>query len=226
MIDPQSLSDVLASLGQPSYRARQVYEAVTRRFVTGYDEITVLPRELRARLAETLPVVSLEVREERVTPQGDARKVLFAARDGVAIEAVLMAGRDRATVCVSTQAGCAVRCAFCASGAGGLRRDLTAEEMVDQVLYFARILRDESARRVTNVVFMGMGEPFHNYDQTLRACRLLNDPGGFGLKARGISVSTVGVIPGIRRFAQEPLQLNLAVSLHAATDACATGSCR
>jgi 23S rRNA (adenine2503-C2)-methyltransferase len=218
VIDPQSLSDVLASLGQPSYRARQVYEAVTRRFVTGYDEITVLPRELRARLAETLPIVSLEVREERVTPQGDARKVLFAARDGVAIEAVLMAGRDRATVCVSTQAGCAVRCAFCASGAGGLRRDLTAEEMVDQVLYFARILRDESARRVTNVVFMGMGEPFHNYDQTLRACRLLNDPGGFALKARGISVSTVGVIPGIRRFAQEPLQLNLAVSLHAATD--------
>ena len=123
----------------------------------------------------------------------------------------------RATVCVSTQVGCAVGCAFCASGRLGLRRDLTAEEMVDQVLHFARILRADG-RRVTNVVFMGMGEPFHNYDQTLRACRLLNDEDGFGLAARAISVSTVGVVPGIDRFAEEPLQLNLAVSLHAATD--------
>ncbi len=129
---------------------------------------------------------------------------------------MLVAGR--ATVCVSTQIGCAVGCAFCASGRLGLRRDLTAEEIVDQVLHFARLLRDDGGRRVTNVVFMGMGEPFHTYDETLRACRLLNDPDGFGLAARHISVSTVGVVPGIDRFAAEPLQLNLAVSLHAATD--------
>ena len=121
-------------------------------------------------------------------------------------------------MCVSTQVGCAVGCAFCASGRLGLRRDLTAEEIVDQVLHFARVLRDERGAHVTNVVFMGMGEPFHNYDQTLRACRLLNDPAGFGLAARHISVSTVGVVPAIDRFAAEPLQLNLAVSLHAATD--------
>ena len=108
-------------------------------------------------------------------------------------------------------------CAFCASGRLGLRRDLTAEEMVDQVLHFARSQRDKG-RSVTNVVFMGMGEPFHNYDETLRACRLLNDPAGFDLGARSIAVSTVGVIPGIDRFAAEPLQLHLAVSLHAATD--------
>jgi 23S rRNA (adenine2503-C2)-methyltransferase len=123
----------------------------------------------------------------------------------------------RATVCVSTQVGCAVGCAFCASGRLGLRRDLSAEEMIDQVFHFARSLRAEG-RRVTNVVFMGMGEPFHNYDETLRACRLLNDESGFGLAARSISVSTVGVVPGIDRFAAEPLQFNLAVSLHAATD--------
>jgi 23S rRNA (adenine2503-C2)-methyltransferase len=129
---------------------------------------------------------------------------------------MLVAGR--ATVCVSTQVGCAVGCAFCASGRLGLRRDLTAEEIMDQVLHFARVLRDDGGRRVTNVVFMGMGEPFHNYDQTLRACGLLNDPKGFGLAARSISVSTVGVVPGIDRFAAEPLQFNLAVSLHAATD--------
>ena len=130
---------------------------------------------------------------------------------------MLVAGR--ATVCVSTQIGCAVGCAFCASGRLGLRRDLTAEEIVDQVLHFARLLRGDGGRRVTNVVFMGMGEPFHTYDETLRACRLLNDPDGFGLAARHIYVSTVGVVPGIDRFAAEPpLQLNLAVSLHAATD--------
>ena len=109
---------------------------------------------------------------------------------------MLVAGR--ATVCVSTQVGCAVGCAFCASGRLGLRRDLTAEEIVDQVLHFARVLRDEGGAHVTNVVFMGMGEPFHNYDQTLRACRLLNDPAGFGLAARHISVSTVGRRPGHR----------------------------
>ena len=110
---------------------------------------------------------------------------------------MLVAGR--ATVCVSTQVGCAVGCAFCASGRLGLRRDLTAEEIVDQVLHFARVLRDERGAHVTNVVFMGMGEPFHNYEQTLRACRLLNDPAGFGLAARHISVSTVGRRPGDRQ---------------------------
>ena len=124
---------------------------------------------------------------------------------------------QRATVCVSSQVGCAVGCAFCASGARGLARSLTAEEMVDQVLHFARELRD-LRRKVTNVVFMGMGEPFLNYDETLRACRLLCDPEGFGLGARGLSISTAGVEPAVRRFTAEESQINLAVSLHAATD--------
>ena len=137
--------------------------------------------------------------------------------DGLPVEAVLMTYRSRATVCVSTQVGCSVGCAFCASGSQGLRRGLSAEEVVDQVLHFARELAP-AGRRVTNVVAMGMGEPFLNYDETLRACRLLNDPRGFALAARAISVSTVGVVPGIRRFTSEPLQINLAVSLHAATD--------
>jgi 23S rRNA (adenine2503-C2)-methyltransferase len=207
-----TLQETLTALGAPRYRAAQVYAALTRELVTSFDAITTLPAELRRELAAQLEPVLLDAVEERVSPRGDTRKVFFRARDGEPVEAVLMVYRERATVCVSTQVGCAVRCAFCASGADGLRRDLSAEEMVDQVLHFARPLRDED-RRVTNVVFMGMGEPFLNYDETLRACRLLNDAAGFGLAARAISVSTAGVVPAIARFAAEPLQLNLAVSL-------------
>ena len=217
MIDPHTIAAAVTELGEPLYRARQVYEALTRGLAVDFDDMTSLPVALRRALAERLRPLSLEDIETRVAPRAAARKTLFATSDGHPVEAVLMASAKRATVCVSTQVGCAVGCAFCASGRLGLRRDLTAEEMVDQVFHFARSLRD-AERRVTNVVFMGMGEPFHNYDETLRACRLLNDEAGFNLAARSISVSTVGVVPGIDRFAEEPLQLNLAVSLHAATD--------
>lgn len=218
MLDPSVIASVIDDLGEPAYRCRQVYEALTRGLVTDFADITTLPLALRAALSERLRPVTL--REERTyeAPRGAAVRTLFAALDGEPVEAVLMTYPRRATVCVSTQVGCAVGCAFCASGHLGLRRDLTAEEIVDQVLHFARRLRD-AERRVTNVVFMGMGEPFHNYDETLRACRLLNDTAGINLAARSISVSTVGVVPGIDRFAEEPLQVNLAVSLHAATDA-------
>jgi 23S rRNA (adenine2503-C2)-methyltransferase len=217
VIEPQELRDTLAALGEPAYRTRQVYHALTRGLATSFAEMSTLPLRLRGELEERLTPVALEEVEARVNASGDARKVLLRTRDGLPAEAVLMVYRRRATVCVSTQVGCAVRCAFCASGSRGLRRNLTAVEMVDQVLHFARLLRD-SQRQVTNVVFMGMGEPFQAYDETLGACRLLNDPDGFALGARAISVSTAGVVPGILRFAREPLQLNLAVSLHAGTD--------
>jgi len=167
MIDPETLSEALAALGQPAYRARQVYEALTRGLVTSFADISALPRDLRTALARRLEPLTLEPREVRAAPDGAARKTLFATRDDLPVEAVLMTYSRRATVCVSSQVGCALGCAFCASGVHGLRRDLTAEEMVDQVLHFARELRRE-ARQVTNVVFMGMGEPFLNYDQTLR----------------------------------------------------------
>jgi 23S rRNA (adenine2503-C2)-methyltransferase len=217
VIDPHTIAVAVTELGEPPYRARQVYEALARGLAVDFADMTNLPATLRRALAERLSPLSLEGVETRVAPRGDARKTLFVTPDGHPVEAVLMTYAKRATVCVSTQVGCAVGCAFCASGRLGLRRDLTAEEMVDQVFHFARLLRDDG-RRVTNVVFMGMGEPFHNYDETLRACRLLNDEAGFNLAARSISVSTVGVVPGIDRFAEEDLQLNLAVSLHAATD--------
>jgi 23S rRNA (adenine2503-C2)-methyltransferase len=218
VLAPDAIAATLAELGEPAYRARQIYEALTRGLVTDFAAMTTLPLHLRQALSQRLAPLSLTEVETRAAPKGTARKTLFATVDGHPVEAVLMLVAGRATVCVSTQVGCAVGCAFCASGRLGLRRDLTAEEIVDQVFHFARLVRDEGGRRVTNVVFMGMGEPFHNYDETLRACRLLNDPAGFGLAARAISVSTVGVVPGIGRFAAEPLQLNLAVSLHAATD--------
>ena len=217
MIDPAELRIALAELGQPPYRAIQVYQALTRGLVTDLADVRVLPRTLRAALAERFEPLTLRPVETRATAAGDARKTLFETRDGLAVEAVLMLYERRATVCVSSQVGCSVRCAFCASGARGRARDLSAEEMVDQVLHFARELR-AAGRAVTNVVVMGMGEPFLNYDETLRACRLLNDPEGFGLGARGLSISTAGVVPGLRRFTAEESQINLAVSLHAATD--------
>ena len=217
MLDYSTITAALEDLGEPRYRADQVYRSLTRDYAADFQSMTVLPARLRAALAERLAAHQLEEVQTFTGQRGDAVKTLFAAADGAQVEAVLMRYAQRATVCVSSQVGCAVRCAFCASGKRGQRRNLSAEEMVDQVLHFARLLQAEE-RRVSNVVFMGMGEPFHNYDETLRACRLLNDPDGFGLAARGISVSTVGVVPAIERFAREPLQLNLAVSLHAATD--------
>ncbi len=217
MIAPEEIETELARLGQPAYRARQVYHAFTRELATGFDEMTVLPRRLREQLAARLAPCRLRPQREWRSASGEARKWLFLTREGMPVESVLTTVAGRASVCVSTQVGCAVGCAFCASGRLGLRRSLDAVEMVEQVLHAARALRAEG-RRVTSVVFMGMGEPFHNYAETLRACRLLNDPRGFALAARAISVSTAGVVPGIDRFGTEGLQSNLAVSLHAATD--------
>ncbi len=217
VIDPSVIAATVEDLGEPRYRVGQIYQAVTRGLVTDFSEMTSLPAGLRGELAKRLAVRSLTEVATREAPRGASCKTLFSAADGSPVEAVLMLSRSRATVCVSSQVGCAVRCAFCASGQLGLRRSLSAEEMVDQVLHFARLMRGVD-RRVTNVVVMGMGEPFHNYDETLHACRLLNDPEGFALGARAVSVSTAGVVPGIERFADEPEQFNLAVSLHAATD--------
>lgn len=218
MLDYSTVAKALADMGAPSYRTDQVYRALTRELITDFGQITTLPEAVRTALGERLNAVQIDEALTLGSRDGTALKTAFRARsDGSPIEAVLTRLGGRASVCVSSQVGCAVGCAFCASGRAGLVRNLSAEEMVDQVLHFARRLRAEG-KRVTNVVVMGMGEPFQNYEQTLLACRLLNDPRGFGLAARSISVSTAGVVPGIYRFAREPLQLNLAVSLHAATD--------
>lgn len=208
----------LAADGIPGYRARQIYHWTYRQLAGSYDVMSVLPKDLRTRLAESLPVSSLEPVREVSADQGETVKLLFRTFDGEHIETVLMFYPDRTTVCVSCQVGCAVGCAFCATGMLGLIRNLTAGEMVSQVVEAARRAR-EHGRTLTNIVMMGMGEPFQNYDATMRMVRILHDPEGMNTGARRITLSTSGLVPFIDRLITEPFQVNLAVSLHAPNDA-------
>jgi len=217
-VDFESVATFLAQKGQPGFRSRQVEQAVTQGFAQSYDEITSLPLGLRAELTESVPLLDLSVEEVQRSQDGTI-KVGFSARDGFPVEAVAMRHRNRRTVCVSSQSGCPLACTFCATGDMGLGRNLTSGEILEQVLVLARLLRDEDSATVGNVVMMGMGEPFLNYDQVLTACRQINDPDGFGLGARSIAISTAGWVPGIERLADEPLQVKLALSLHAPNDA-------
>jgi 23S rRNA (adenine2503-C2)-methyltransferase len=203
------LSALLASWDEPAYRARQVYEGLfaQRRPL---DDLTNVPKALRDRLAGALPL-SLHAEVEQVSADTHTRKWLWRAGDAQ-VETVLMEYPDRATVCVSSQAGCAMGCTFCATGQAGFERHLDAPEIVEQVVR----AQHATARRVTNVVFMGMGEPLANVEPVLEACNRLN--ADIGLSARHVTVSTVGVVPGMRRLADFPLPVTLAVSLHAPDD--------
>jgi len=210
---------------QPTFRVDQVWRAVYVEMVGAVEEMTPLPQALRSELREAFPACICGVDAEQASSDQRTRKALLRFADGATVEAVLMAYDRRRTVCVSTQVGCAIGCSFCATGRQGFVRDLSAGEMVSQVLHFARMLRRTSegeseggGSRITNVVFMGMGEPFLNADATFEAIRRLNDPDGFRLGARSITVSTAGILSGIERLADEFPQVNLAVSLHAGTD--------
>lgn len=207
--------DALAAMlaGEPRYRLDQVWDGLYRSVVDPA-AMTNVPRSLRQRIESELPP-ALRLVTESVSEGGDTVKWLWALADGQQVETVLMLYRDRATVCVSSQAGCAMGCGFCATGQAGFERHLTVGEIVEQVVRAVRRGRQVD-RRVSNVVFMGMGEPFANYDRTWTAVRRLHDDLGVG--ARHITISTVGIIPGIRRLAAEDLPVNLAVSLHAAHD--------
>jgi 23S rRNA (adenine2503-C2)-methyltransferase len=208
-VSRQTLAEHLP--GQPSYRIDQVWAGLYER-ASPIEEITELPKALRAELAAALPD-SLTPVSESVSDRGETVKWLWALNDNAHIETVLMHYRDRSTVCVSTQAGCAMACGFCATGQAGFERNLTTGEIVEQVI---RGIRRAAPKRVSNVVFMGMGEPMANYDRTWAAVERLH--GDVGISARHLTVSTVGVVPGIRRLATEALPVNLAVSLHAAND--------
>lgn len=217
-MDIGHLTHIFTELNQPAYRLAQAKRSLYIEFLGGWEEVTPFSKNLRETLRERVPWSSIEPVKVLESKSGDTIKTLFAARDDKRIEAVLMrhAG-GRNTVCVSSQAGCAMKCAFCATGTLGFTRNLSAEEIVDQVLHFARYLKPREAH-ITNVVFMGMGEPLHNYEEMMVAIRILNDQGGFMLGARHITVSTCGIVPGIRKLAKEALQVNLAVSLHSAVD--------
>lgn len=216
-----------AERGEPAFRARQVWDWIYKRFAGDFDTMTNLSKPLRERLKAEATLVPFHVATEIVSLAGDTVKTLFTLHDGQSIEAVLMLYDERRTLCISSQAGCAMGCTFCATAQGGLARNLTPGEIVAQVLYFARYLTNASAlpntialrpTTVTNIVLMGMGEPLHNYKNVWEALRRLTDPNAFGLGARHITLSTVGIAPMIDKMADEELQIGLAVSLHAPND--------
>jgi 23S rRNA (adenine2503-C2)-methyltransferase len=208
--------------GLPAYRGRQLFHALSKQAIGDFDELTQFPLLLRERMALDRPLRSLRVRTHLHSPSDGSQKVLFELADKTTVETVLIpfsgAGDSpRYTVCVSSQVGCPAGCTFCATGLSGFGRNLTGYEIADQVMYFARLLRTEG-RRMTNVVFMGMGEPFLNSPSVRDAMRRLTDSAGFGLGQRHITVSTVGIVPQIRKFAEWGGQVNLAISLHAPND--------
>ncbi|MBI5239647.1 MAG: 23S rRNA (adenine(2503)-C(2))-methyltransferase RlmN [Elusimicrobia bacterium] len=211
---------VIKGLRLPPYRLDQVRRAVYGHCVSSYGEVSVLPLELRQELARSAPILSCSLRECRVSADGLARKAALALLDGKVIETVLLRPSPRRwTACVSTQVGCAFNCAFCATGAMGFVRDLTAEEISDQVLFWRQNMRQEGLEgRLDNVVYMGMGEPLANYEAVAESLRRVLDPKQHGIGARHVSVSTVGIPKGIERFGEDFPQVNLAVSLHAAED--------
>ena len=213
--------DELQSIGQPSYRARQITDWLYKKRVNSFAEMTDLPQVLRAKLADDFSFDRTEV--VRVLGSADTtRKFLFRLSDGNLIESVLIPASpalygspsDRRTICLSTQVGCAYGCKFCASGLDGWKRNLRPNEIVNQIIAVER----ESAERIDNIVFMGMGEPLANYDNVMGAIQIVNAPWGIGIGARHITISTSGLVPQIRKLTEQPLQIRLAVSLHGATD--------
>jgi 23S rRNA (adenine2503-C2)-methyltransferase len=199
--------------GQPKYRWEQAQKNLFQSLINSWQEAMGLPLNLRKELDERFPIeISAEVFASK---DKNTIKALIALEDGLEVETVLMRHEDtRNTVCVSSQVGCPMACSFCATGRMGFKRNLEIWEILEQILFFARYLKNIE-EKITNIVFMGMGEPFMNYQNVMAAIKILNDKNGFNLGARHISVSTVGVVEGIERFANEELQINLAVSLHA-----------
>jgi len=217
----EELQEKLDELGEPKYRAGQIADWLHKKRVTSFDEMTDLPQSLRAELARQFSLDKIDI--VRVLGSKDStQKFLFRLPDGNLIESVLIPASpalygeksDRRTICISTQVGCAYGCKFCASGLEGFSRNLRANEIVDQIIAVERA----SGEKIDNIVFMGMGEPFANFENLTRAIRIINSPWGLGIGARHITVSTSGLAPQIRKLADEPTQVRLAVSLHGATD--------
>lgn len=217
----EELQEMLRGLGEPSYRAGQIADWLHKKRVESFENMTDLPHALRAQLAKLCTFDRLEI--VRVLGSRDTtRKFLFRLADGNLIESVLIPASpalygeksDRRTICISTQVGCAYGCKFCASGLEGFSRNLHPNEIVDQIV----AVETQSGEKIDNIVFMGMGEPLANFDNVMRAIRIINARWGLGIGARHITVSTSGLAPQIKKLADEPLQIRLAVSLHGATD--------
>ncbi|MFH1011832.1 MAG: 23S rRNA (adenine(2503)-C(2))-methyltransferase RlmN [bacterium] len=213
-LTPQELESFLVSLGYPAYRGRQVYRWLFAKRASGFEDMTDLPKELRMTLARVSAIET--VRVARVSPKAPdgTRKYLFELKDGFCIESVYLPGVSSRTACISTQVGCTLNCAFCATGQMGFHRNLTAAEMVSQVFEIEK----EEKTAISHVVFMGMGEPLCNFDASMKAVRLFTDSSGIGLSPRHVTVSTIGIVPAVERIIREGMPARLAVSLHATTD--------
>lgn len=211
------LTELLSGLGEPKYRGKQIWQGLYRNFYTTPAQFTSLSRPLRDKLSKELIFDGLHPAQHLDSKDNLTRKTVFKLKDNHLIEAVLMRYDRRRTLCISTQVGCAMGCTFCATGQMGFHRHLSSGEIVAQVMYYAHLLAEEK-QTVSNIVIMGMGEPFHNYDETMAAIDRLNDHDGYNFGARRFTISTVGLVPMIKRFADEKRQVNLAISLHAADD--------
>jgi 23S rRNA (adenine2503-C2)-methyltransferase len=211
----EELKGIFDGWDEPPFRAIQIWEGLYSLLWKSSVEFTNIPKDLKLKLDEEFSFSHLTPIKKMVSSDGYTTKTLLGLPDGSAIEAVLMEYDQRRTLCISTQVGCAAGCKFCATGQMGFRKNLSSGEIIEQVLYYARFLR-ERGEKITNIVYMGMGEPFLNYDSTIASIRRLNNPEGFKLGARRFTISTVGIIPKIKKFTQENTQINLAISLHAA----------
>lgn len=215
--DIEDLEKLFVLWGEPEYRGMQVWTAMYQRLINNPDGISNIPKSLRKKLNEHFTFTNLNAESKLSSTDGQTTKTLFRIPGNMAIETVLMRYKKRRTLCISTQSGCALGCVFCATGQMGFQRNLTSGEIVEQVIVFERNLKDIDDS-LTNIVVMGMGEPFHNYENTMAAIDRLNHPKGMNIGARRFTVSTVGLVPQILRFANDHRQINLAVSLHAAED--------
>ncbi|WKZ34557.1 MAG: 23S rRNA (adenine(2503)-C(2))-methyltransferase RlmN [Anaerolineales bacterium] len=238
-LDKPTLTNTFKEWDEPAYRAKQVWQGLYGHLYCSPEQFTNLPKSLREKMAENFTFSPFSVRVYQDSSDKSTRKTLFQLPDGNLIEAVLMrygdpadnpqitpaapisanlrGAKNRRTLCISTQAGCAMGCVFCATGQLGFKRNLSSGEIVAQVMYYAQMLKEQN-QPVSNIVFMGMGEPFHNYENTMAAIDRLNDSDGYNFGARRFTISTVGLVPQIRRFADEQRQINLAISLHAVDD--------
>ena len=210
----EELKAFLAGLGEKPFRARQLYQWIHEKLAGSFEEMSSLSKELRGKLENEASLTSLKVAGERVSAIDGTRKYLFALEDGNVIESVWMQYHHGNSVCISSQVGCRMGCRFCASTLDGLERNLRASEMLDQVYMIQKL----TGERVSNVVVMGSGEPMDNYDNVVRFLRLISSKEGLNISQRNLTVSTCGLVPQIRRFAQEGLQVTLALSLHAPND--------
>ncbi|RFD25373.1 23S rRNA (adenine(2503)-C(2))-methyltransferase RlmN [Mycobacterium uberis] len=217
-LDAAGRTSVVAELGLPAFRAKQLAHQYYGRLLADPRQMTDLPAVVRDLIAQTMFPKLLTTAREVTCDAGQTRKTLWRTVDGSTFESVLMRYSQRNTLCISSQAGCGMACPFCATGQGGLRRNLSAAEILEQVRAGAVALRDDFGDRLSNVVFMGMGEPLANYARVLAAVQRITEPSGFGISARSVTVSTVGLVPAIRKLADERLGVTLALSLHAPDD--------